>query len=188
MWRSVVKGAVLAAVLAGCSIGSHTTSSTAKHAAALPTRTCDTGVSGTLPRGWKSSSLRAGSVWLYLWGAVRDGGRRGLLSPSRFAAVSPGEFHPWKMMVIVPAGHSVVVRVAPASVRRLRLAFQLPGQDPSGLGNGQVAVRFVPCQQGRTYYNGGVIVAGAQCAEFQVAGPSPTPISLTAAFGRTQCP
>jgi hypothetical protein len=177
----------LAAVVAGCSVGSHSASS-GNAETALPTRTCGTGVSGALPRGWRSSSLRAGSVWLYLWGAVQDDGHRGVLSPSRFAAVSSGQFHPWKMMVIVPAGHSVTLRVAPASVPRLRLAFELPVQDPSPLRLGQAAVRFVPCPQGETYFNGGVVAGGAQCGEFQVAGPTPEPITVTAAFGEKRCP
>jgi hypothetical protein len=116
MWRGVAVGVGLAAVVAGCSVGSHSASS-GNAETALPTRTCGTGVSGALPRGWRSSSLRAGSVWLYLWGAVQDDGHRGVLSPSRFAAVSSGQFHPWKMMVIVPAGHSVLCGWLPRAFR-----------------------------------------------------------------------
>jgi hypothetical protein len=125
----------------------------------VSTRTCATGVSGALQPGWKSSSVRAGSVWIYLWGAVRSGGHTGLLSATRFKAVSPGEFTLWKTMVIVSAGRSVVVRVAPSSMSRLRLAFQLPVSSPSRLADGQVADQFVPCSSGKTYFNGGLIVA-----------------------------
>lgn len=178
---------VVAAVLAGCSSGMHAASSTQGPDAVLPTRSCATGVSGGLPRGWKSSSLRVGSVWIYLWGAVGNGGRTGLLSASRFAAVSPGEFIGWKTMVIVPAGRPVTVRVTPASLPRLRLEFQLPAQSPSPLSVGQAADRFVPCSSGRTYFNGGLIVAGAQCAELEVSGQTPAPVRLVAALGRHHC-
>jgi hypothetical protein len=178
---------VVAAVLAGCSSGSHALSRTQATGVVLPTRTCATGVSGALPRGWKSSSVRVGSVWIYLWGAVRTGGHTGLLPASRFAAVSPGEFNGWKTMVIVPAGHSVIVRVARASLPRLRLAFQLPAQAPSRLAEGQVADIFAPCASGRTYFNGGLIVAGAQCARLEVSGQTAAPVPVVAALGRHHC-
>jgi hypothetical protein len=178
---------VVAAVLAGCSSGSHPSSNAQVTSAALPTRTCGTGVSGALQRGWRSSTIRAGSVWIYFWGAVRNGGHTGVLPASRFAAVSPGEFNGWKTMVIVPAGHSVIVRVASASLPRLRLAFQLPESAPSRLAEGQVADRFVPCSSGRTYFNGGLIVAGAQCARLEVSGRTATPVRLVVALGRHHC-
>jgi hypothetical protein len=177
---------IVAAALAGCTRGSHTSSSTQRTAAALPTRDCATGVSG-VPRDWRRGSLRAGSVWVYLWGAVANDGHTGLLPASRLAAVSSGEFNGWKTMLIVPAGHSVVLRVASASLPRLRLAFQLPLNPPMRLAEGQVAERFVPCPSGRTYFNGGLIVAGAQCAQLEVSGQTPTPVRLVAAFGRRHC-
>jgi hypothetical protein len=126
-------------------------------------------------------------VWIYLWGAVGNGGHTGLLSASRFAAVSPGEFNGWKTMIIVPAGRPVTVRIARASLPRLRLDFQLPVEPPRRLSDGQVADRFVPCPSGQTFFNGGLIVAGAQCAELEVSGRRPTPARLVAALGRRHC-
>jgi hypothetical protein len=178
----------VAAVLAGCSSASKASSNTKiTAAAALPVRTCASGVSGALQHDWKSSSVRVGSVWLYLWGAVHDGGHTGLLPASRFAVASPGESHGAKMMVIVPAGHPVVVRVAPVSLPRLRLDFQLPAPDPSRLASGQAADRFVPCSVGRTYFNGGLLVGGAQCAQLEVSGATQTPVRLVVALGRSHC-
>jgi hypothetical protein len=178
---------IAATVLAGCSSSESQASSSADSRTTLPVRTCSTSVSGALPHGWKRSSVRAGSVWIYLWGAVQNGGRTGLLRASRFAAVSPGMFHEWKTMVVVPAGHSVIVRVAPISVAHLRLAFQLPTHDPTRLAAGQIGDRFVPCAAGRTYFNGGLIVAGAQCAHLEVSGTAPTPLHVIAALGRSRC-
>ena len=190
MWRSVAIGVVLAGLPAACSSGGSTASSGAAvvTTASIPMRTCATGVSGALPRGWKSSALRAGSAWVYLWGAVQDNGHTGLLVAGRFAPVSPSEFHLWKTMVIAPAGRSVTLRVAPASAGRLRLAFQLPTRDPSRLTEGQMADRFLPCTSGRTYFNGGLIVAGGQCAHLTLSGATPTPVRLVAALGRSHCP
>jgi len=185
VWLAV---AAVAAVLAGCSSGSKASSNTQVTAAvALPVRTCASGVSGALQHDWKSSSVRVGSVWLYLWGAVHDRGHTGLLPASRFAVASPSKSHGQKMMVIVPAGPPVVVRVVPASLPRLRLDFQLPAPDPSRLASGQVADRFVPCSVGRTYFNGGLLVAGAQCAQLEVSGATQTPVRLVVALGRSHC-
>lgn len=178
---------VVATVVAGCSSGSHASSGNRGIGSAVPTRTCVTGVSGALPRGWRSSSIRAGSVWIYLWGAVRNGGRTGLLPASRFATVSSAEFNPWKTMLIVPAGHAVVVRVARASLPRLRLAFRLPAHAPMRLSEGQVGERFVPCAAGDTYFNGGLVVAGAQCAQLEVSGRTAAPVLVVAALGRPEC-
>jgi hypothetical protein len=179
--------AAVAAVLAGCSSGSMASSNTKVTAASLPVRRCASGVSGALQHDWKSSSVHVGSVWLYLWGAVHDGGHTGLLPASRFAVASRSESHGQKMMVIVPAGHPVVVRVAPASLPRLRLDFQLPAPDPSRLASGQAADRFVPCSVGRTYFNGGLLVGGAQCAQLELSGATQTPVRLVVALGRSHC-
>ena len=151
------------------------------------TRSCATGVSaGPLGR-WKSSSIRAGRVWIYLWGATSGDGHAGRLAPARFAAPAPGRFVVWKTMIIAPAGGPVVVRVAPSSVRRLRLAFRLPQDSPAPLAAGQIADRFAPCAAGVTFFNGGLIVAGAQCGHLQVSQGGGRPVGVVAALGRRRC-
>jgi hypothetical protein len=91
-------------------------------------------------------------------------------------------------MVVAPAGRAVVVRVAPASAARLRLAFRLPQDSPARLAAGQIADRFAPCPAGGpTFYNGGLIVAGAQCAQLQVIVGGRRPVNVVAALGRRRC-
>jgi hypothetical protein len=153
----------------------------------VPTRSCASGVSGGLQHGWQASSIQVGGIWIYLWGAVGDQGHVGLLPARRFAAASPGQYNGWKTMVIVPPGKSVVVRVARMSMARLRLAFQPGETSPMRLAEGQGAEQFVACPMARTYFNGGLIVAGGQCARLDVATAGHVPVKVIAALGRRYC-
>jgi hypothetical protein len=162
------------AVLAGCSSSASPASSTRPGTSGgLPTRTCATGVSGALPRGWKSSSIRAGfGVDLPLGGSGGSWTHR----PARRVAVQGGVA--WRVQRVEDDGHRACWSprrspgVARSSLPWLRLAFQLPVSSPSRLADGQVADRFVPCSSGKTYFNGGLIAAGAQCARLEVGADS----------------
>ncbi len=183
--------ALSATVISGCAGGSHSQDvavpSGGSGSLHVPTRTCASGVSGELPHGWQTGGIRINGTWIYLWGAVRDQGHVGLLTAARFTPVSPRRYTEWKTMVIVSAGESVVVRVAPASVIRLRLAFEPGAASPLRLADGQRAERFVACPTTRTYFNGGLVVAGPQCARLDVLTPGGTGTSVVAALGRRKC-
>jgi hypothetical protein len=98
---------------AACASLSQTTTSVGTNAAsAFPPRACPSSVGSAPPAGWHRGSLRAGTAWIYLWGAVADGGHHGLLAPSLFPARS--RYDPTKTMVVVRAGPPVTLRVAPA--------------------------------------------------------------------------
>jgi len=53
------------------------------------------------------------------------------------------------------------------------------------IGAGCRSIR--PCSVGRTYFNGGLLVAGAQCAQLEVSGATQTPVRLVVALGRSHC-
>jgi hypothetical protein len=89
-------------------------------------------------------------------------------------------------MVVVRAGPPVTLRVAPASTSRLRLAFQ-PGLEGVPLARGSTVQTFIPCPSGATYYNGGLLVAGPQCAHLTVTVGDSRPIPIVAALGRRRC-
>ena len=174
-----------ALTMAACASLSQT-ASTHLGEAGPPPRTCPSAVGSPPPPGWQASSLRAGSAWIYLWGAVADDGHAGRLAASRFPL--RGRYDPTKTMVVVPAGLPVTLRVAAASSAHLRLAFQLEQQPPPvALKSGATLQRFVPCSSGRTYYNGGLLVAGPQCARLTVTIGDRPPVSVVAALGRRHC-
>jgi hypothetical protein len=176
----------VAGVLAACNVGG-AAQTAAPQVRSTFTRACDTTVSGALPAGWRSSSLKAGDITLYLWGAVDEDGHRGLLPAHRFAPVSPGRYNGWKMMLIAPAGHAVEISVALASLPRVRLAFELGLGGAARLSDGESRVQLDACPR-RAFYNGGLLVAGAQCARLDVLDRATGRTShVVAAFGQARC-
>ena len=117
----------------------------------------------------------------------------------------PQRYYPQKLLVLVRAGASVVLAVAWSERNHVGLLYD-PSKwgRPYGVGfavaDGDRAVRFRACAATKknfqgdgvvgkwTEFNGGVIVAGARCAAFDVYRTGRTePSRRVVSFGRGEC-
>jgi hypothetical protein len=128
-------------------------------------RECSTSVAGNLPPDWQRYSIAAGPLTLYYWNAST------LTDPRAFAARAPGRYAPIKILALV-RGPATVTLSVPLDVRRkVALVYGPPSEwhDTMRISDGHAATTFVGCPDSdETQFNGGFIVAGSQCATFDV--------------------
>lgn len=183
---------VLLAAAACSSSGSHSTGSTAptsSQGAATYSRVCSQAVGGVLPAAWRESSVVVGSLALYSFGAVADGGGTSSLPARVFMPLRSV-----KMLALVRPGAAVSLIVPSSERRAVSLAYR-PNVLPSTVASGDAVVTFHACPSssgagsgvsGWTQFNGGIVVAGARCATFIVRSQSET-TRLGLAFGCRRC-
>ncbi|HEY7280510.1 MAG TPA: hypothetical protein VID47_02850 [Actinomycetota bacterium] len=212
MPRRVALGAGLAAliVLAGSCTGSNaparvsagatseppgtspapTPSTPPTTAATVALRDCADAVHGSLGSGWRTSSVSAGPIAFVGLAEYRNE------APGNFRH-RPGGWGGAKVLAVVTAGRTVTVTVPDAEAGRLALLYSVTSFHDSGLyrpGDGERSVTFRACPPGQTaageggtQFNGGFVVAGAQCATLDVTTDGGPARHVRFAFGRGAC-
>jgi hypothetical protein len=141
-------------------------------------RDCSTSVVGDLPADWRRHTLAAGPLTLYYANA----------NANAFKPRSPGRYEPTKIVALV-LGRATVTLSVPLNERRdVALAYGPSSEwrKTMRVSDGHAATTFSGCgsDSDETQFNGGFIVAGAQCATFdvQVRG-RPDAMKLAVPFG-----
>jgi hypothetical protein len=134
----------------------------------LPTRTCPSSQSATLPPN-RPASFVAGPVTFFTFLNPRT------LTSKTFAPRAPGSrlYKQFKVLVVLAPGTRATVSVPPSASAVLSLAYQ-PTLKPGAwfpLSAGQQAVRFIACEgqsNDPTGYGGGLLIAGNRCVALDV--------------------
>jgi hypothetical protein len=170
--------ALVLMLLTACSFGdvSHRSSGTSRPTAPF-IRGCDSSVFGMLARGWRDDALVIGPLaFAYLPSFASPKSRHLFRAPG-------GRYRGQKVLAIVETGPDVTVRVPAWEQDRLSLLYGPAGSKLGrfNVSEGESSVRFVPCNRGEspfgtspilqreTQFNGGFIVAGAQCAALDIS-------------------
>ena len=179
--RWVALAAATLSLASACTMASQAHTTTAHPpGGGPPVRGCGQSVGGTLPAGWRRSTIVLPSLALFTFGAMLDDGHR--------AAPGSRPTHFVKILALVRPGVTVTLTVPAAERRFLSLAWSPSHR--SGLP--RLALRACqhptgPGVAGWTQFNGGVNVVGRRCATLEAAtGTGTRTISL--AIGVHRCP
>jgi hypothetical protein len=148
-----------------------------------PIRGCDTAVFGTLGSDWRRHAVVVGPLaWLGTEGYASE--------PARHFRDRGGGRYLFQKALIVLEPRALVTVVVPVGERG-RLALAYGGSSPADnlfeLSEGEPRWSFRACADAETQFNGGFVVAGAQCAvlDISVQGRA-EPMQASIGFGR-QC-
>jgi hypothetical protein len=159
--RRVLLGALVASacvLAAGCK-----SDEPPPQAVTTPIRGCEAAVFGTLSRDWRKHAVIAGPLaWLGTEGYAREPARRFRERGSRYLFQ--------KALAIVKAGALVKMVVPEGERDRLALTYGGAGHADNlyELSEGESSWKLRACNDTATQFNGGFVVAGAQCAEVDV--------------------
>jgi len=146
-------------------------------------RDCSTSVGGDLPPDWQRYTVAAGPLTLYYWNSST------LTRPDAFNARAPGRYSPLKILVLVRGRATVTLSVPLGERRSVALVYGPPREwrRTMRVSDGHAATTFSGCSgsdSDETQFNGGFIVAGVQCATFDVrVGTQPDAMKLAVPFG-----
>jgi hypothetical protein len=144
-------------------------------------RDCSTSVSGNLPADWQQYAVAAGPLTLYYWNAST------LANPKAYNARAPNRYGPIKVLALVRGLMSVTLSVPFSERRNVALVYGPPSEwrDTMRVSDGHAATTFRGCSDSEvTQFNGGFIVAGTQCATFDVqVAARPDALKLAVPFG-----
>jgi hypothetical protein len=147
-------------------------------------RDCASSVSGRLPPDWQQYTVTAGPLTLYYWNGST------LTDANAFAPSAPARYKPIKILALVRGAAAVTLSVPLDERRKVALVYGRPSEwrTTMRVSDGRAATSFRACPElNETQFNGGFVVAGVQCARFDVhvEGRS-EPLSLAVPFG-TSC-
>jgi hypothetical protein len=147
-------------------------------------RNCESSVYGELPPGWEQNSVRAGPFWLV--------GLRGY-GPRAFRSVPGRAGHYWPVKVVLALDNGVEATLSVPAQSRGLVGIQYDPDSPFWnarslkVRNARYAMTFEGCPSSgapHTQFNGSFVVAGARCAQLEVAVQGrPEPISVAIPFG-----
>jgi hypothetical protein len=131
-------------------------------------RDCSTSVGGDLPSDWRRYTVAAGPLTLYYWNAST------LTNSGAFRARAPGRYEPIKILALVSGPRTVTLSVPLGERRKVALVYGPVSERRQAIrvSDGRAATTFQGCpfysDSEDTQFNGGFVVAGAQCATFDV--------------------
>jgi hypothetical protein len=149
-------------------------------------------VYGPLGGHWQRAGIISGPIGFVGLKTARE-------EPRRDFARHPGGWGGAKVVAVVNPGAQVTVSLPSFELRRLALLYDPSAFKASGLyslSDGEPSVTFRACMPGQpgpfgfsgpTQFNGGFIVAGAQCAVLDVAQPGDLTRTVHVAFGKGEC-
>jgi hypothetical protein len=180
---SACVAAITLALASGCSSGGDDESKVPTRPAGAavfggPARGCADRVEGELRRGWRrEGTVAAGPIaWPYVRATYAE-------QPRSLFAARRGRYRGQKALAVVDAAAAVNVKVgarSPASVLYDPALFN--DSNLYRLGDGAKSFTFRACSDEETQFNGGFVVARAQCLLIDVSWRAPSGLRSGRAF------